>query len=439
MSIQMKKLHDRLNAIAARMKELKDGAEPKSATEVDDLSAEIDTINASIETITANVKKLEEAQAKIDALAEPNARVIKPVDGPITSGARSLKGDAPWKSQAEFMRSVKGAKLRPSQTDERLLNAPTTAGQEGINEDGGFLVPVDHRTEIMSQVFGEGSLASMCDEILIGSNKLSLPQDTITPWDNTQGVRAFWLAEGAQKIQTKPKFDKFEVELNKLAALVPVTDELLEDAQGGLMNFLNRKVAEKFDWMLSDAIIRGSGPLMPLGILNSPGRVIQTVPGGQGAGTIKAENILAMYARMNPASLNRAVWLINPTALAQLPLLVMPGGTQPVPLFMPANGLASAPFGTLLGRPIIPRLEMSAVGTEGDIAFVDMKNYAIVRRAGNTGVKFDVSMHVFFDTDHTAFRYVLRVGGAPYWKAPIQPPNGGDTVSGFVTLESDRS
>ena len=72
------------------------------------------------------------------------------------------------------------------------------------------------------------------------------------------------------------------------------------------------------------------------------------------------------------------------------------------------------------------------MGDLGDIYLVDFSGY--VSAVKNTGVRRDVSMHLFFDTDDLAFRYVFRVAGQPKFKAPITDDNGGGTSSPFVTL-----
>ena len=52
------------------------------------------------------------------------------------------------------------------------------------------------------------------------------------------------------------------------------------------------------------------------------------------------------------------------------------------PIYLPANGAADAPFGTLLGRPIIFTETAQTVGDQGDIAFVDWKSYNSITKAG---------------------------------------------------------
>ena len=50
------------------------------------------------------------------------------------------------------------------------------------------------------------------------------------------------------------------------------------------------------------------------------------------------------------------------------------------------------------------------------------------------GLRAETSMHLWFDYDVTAFKFVMRVAGQPWLSAPVSPANGANTYSPFVTL-----
>jgi HK97 family phage major capsid protein len=89
-------------------------------------------------------------------------------------------------------------------------------------------------------------------------------------------------------------------------------------------------------------------------------------------------------------------------------------------------------FGTLYGRPVIPLESCSALGDVGDIILCSLGQYLTVTKIG--GIRADVSMHLWFDYDMSAFRFVLRMAGAPELSAPISRANSSNTLSAFVTL-----
>lgn len=74
------------------------------------------------------------------------------------------------------------------------------------------------------------------------------------------------------------------------------------------------------------------------------------------------------------------------------------------------------------------------LGTEGDCILVDPMAILTATRTGE--VREDFSAHMYFDLDLSAFRFTLRVGGTPWWNAPVTQFKGSQTVSTIVSLEA---
>ena len=108
------------------------------------------------------------------------------------------------------------------------------------------------------------------------------------------------------------------------------------------------------------------------------------------------------------------------------------GTSSSVPAYFPPGGVADAPYGRLKGRPVIPTQAAQTLGDEGDIMLVDLRQYMSLIKTG--GMRSDVSMHLFFDYDMMAFRFILRIDGKPYLSAAIDPLNGTSTLSPFISL-----
>jgi len=337
-----------------------------------------------------------------------------------------------FRTVGEYLNAVVRASAKGAQPDPRLIaNAPTSFGQEGVGADGGFAVPPDFRTQIVQKVMGEASLLSRTDVNTSSSNSMTVPVDETTPWQSTGGIQATWESEGGQKGQSKPALTEKTVKLNKLVALVPLTDELLEDAPA-MAGYVNRKAPEKIDFKVNEAIIKGTGVGQPLGILNSGGTISVSPESGQTADTVRFANIVNMWGRMAASSKPNAVWLANQDIEAQLMQMSFPGSGTAVPVYLPPGGLSAAPYGTLLGRPLITSEAMPALGDAGDLILADMSQYLSLVKGG--GVRQDVSIHLWFDFDVTAFRFVLRIGGQPWYNSPIVRPDGQPTRGYFIAL-----
>jgi HK97 family phage major capsid protein len=138
-----------------------------------------------------------------------------------------------------------------------------------------------------------------------------------------------------------------------------------------------------------------------------------------------------MYSRMYPASILRAEWFVSSSVLPQL--IGMTIGQQPV--WLPPAGLSVAPYGTLFGRPIRVTEVSPVLGDQGDILFGDMSEYLMIEKAGVLAAS---SIHVRFQWDESAFRFVLRNNGIPKWTRSIYPNTGTDEISPWIVLDGGR-
>jgi len=282
----------------------------------------------------------------------------------------------------------------------------------------------------MAHVFNENNLLARTDQQITSRNAIAFPVDETTPW-GTSGVRVYWENEAAAISQSKPTFRELTLKTSKLAALVPVTEELLEDAPS-LGNYLDGAAGRGFNYAIGNAIIDGTGAGQPLGFLRSNALVTVAAENAQTADTVNVQNVAKMWVRMPAENRQSAIWLANPDVEAQFILMTLGGTAAAFPVYMPPNGMSQSPFSTLLGRPIVPHMACKAIGDVGDISFVDLKAYVTAVKAG--GVKTDVSVHLWFDQALAAFRFIFRIDGRPWQSAAISPPNGSSTLSPFITL-----
>jgi HK97 family phage major capsid protein len=349
-------------------------------------------------------------------------------------------------ARADFALAVREASRISGNIDPRLvMNAPTTVSTEGVGADGGFAVPPDFQNEIWQKVGGEDSLLSRTDTHTTTKNTMVFPSDETTPWDTSGGIQAYWESESAQLNQSKVALKSKETRLNKLTVLVPVTEELLEDAPS-LNAYLQKKVGEKMDFKVTLKILTGSGVGEPLGILNSPSLI--TVPKvtspAQPAATILSNNIEAMWSALYNPWRRNSVWIINQDCESQLSQLVIripnAANTDFVggwPLYYPQGSIAGSPYATLKGRPVLYSQACSQIGTPGDIILVDLKQYLTATKT--QGIRADVSMHLWFDYDVMAFRFIFRCAGQPWWAKPITPLNDSTNLLSYAAVLAQRS
>jgi len=324
-----------------------------------------------------------------------------------------------------------------AQIDPRLLEVQNAASgaNESVPSEGGFLVQQDFATEIIRTAFETGKIAPLCRRMQISQNANSIKINGIDESSRANGsrwggVQAYWADEADTVTATKPKFRKMELTLNKLMAIYYVTNELLQDASA-IGNVMPEAFADEIRFALDDAVYRADGAGKPLGILKSNALVTVAAEGGQAADTVIFENVVKMWSRLPAASRANAVWFINQEIEPQLYSMYLAVGTGGVPVYLPANGLSTAPYGTLFGRPVIPIEQASAPGDVGDIVLADMSKYLLVDKGG---VETASSMHIRFQYDEMAFRVTYRVDGQPLLDKPITPYKGSAQLSPFVAL-----
>lgn len=403
-------------------------------------------VKAQVEPISARLAKLEEEDAR--PVNDPGFAVKSKVEV-VTDSADNQK---PYKSAGEFYEEVIAA--GNGRVTDRLLPLKSEISKEGIvyqlpgiaskgiksatglNElipaDGGFLVGSDRQDGVLMREHMTGQVWSRARNVEIGPNSNGMIFNAIDETSRATGSRwggvtGYWLAEAAAKTASKPTFRQMEEKLKKLAALVYMTDELLQDSTA-LASVVNEVVPKELAWQKDDAAINGSGVGKPLGILNSPATVSIAKETGQAAATIVAENVINMWARRWGEN---HVWFVNRDTMPQLIQMNLAIGTGGALVYMPPGGLSGAPYGTLLGAPVIEIEQCQTLGTVGDIILADMSQYVTISKGGVARAE---SIHVRFVYDESVLRFVERVDGQPAWDSALTPANGTNTQSPFLTL-----
>jgi HK97 family phage major capsid protein len=340
--------------------------------------------------------------------------------------------DKDFKDSGDYFRHVWGYKHGRLNADEhakmrRILNTYT----EMVPADGGFLVPETLRSELL-RVSLESSI--------VRSRARVIPMDTLRIFfpmiDSTSNVSSvfggmvgYWTEEAAALVASQAKFGRIMLEAWKLTGLAKVSNELIADSLISFTALIEQLWPEALAWFEDLAFIRGTGVGEPLGFLTNAATVAVSKESGQLADTLLWANIINMYSRMLPSSLNRAIWLISPETFPELATMALEVGTGGSAVWL-SNGVAGPPA-TLLGRPVVISEKMNRLGDQGDIAFVDLSYYLIGDRQAMSTM---ASEHSDFANDLTAFRIIQRVTGRPWLQTAITPQYNGPTLSPFVEL-----
>ena len=372
----------------------------------------------------------------------PGTDDIKVVGNPEDALVASKLGG--FKSAGHFYNDViKAEKQGKSETLRQWeIAVSKTAGymEEGDLSQGGYLVPTEISNAIIEKTLEMAIVRPRATIQPMGSNRLEIPADVDADHSSNYfgGITIYRPGEGGVKTPTNPVVGKVALQLHKLVGLCHVTDELLSDSVVALESYLTRKFGQAIAFVEDDDFLNGTGANMAVGAFHSsnPSLITVTAVGGQGAATIIAENIAAMWARLYPAGQANAIWIANIETFPQLFSMGLAVGAGGIPVWMPAGGIAGKPYETLMGRPLIYSEKMQALGTAGDIGLADFSQYLIGERGG---LQMASSIHLKFDYDMTSFRFVLRYDGQPSWLSTLTPKRGSATLSPFVVLNSTRT
>ncbi|WP_311274414.1 phage major capsid protein [Methylobacterium sp. WCS2018Hpa-22] len=289
-----------------------------------------------------------------------------------------------------------------SRTGERAIIR--AAMSTGSNSDGGYVAPVEWDRRISKALRAESSLRTLCRVVSTTTAGYS------TLWNNSAWVSG-WVGETASRPQTTtPTLSPINFKTGELYAQPAITQQLLEDSQINLEDWLALEVADEFNRQESVAFVSGDGVNKPQGFLSYVGTGTTLHPGGEpgvtvsGAATaLTGDGLIGLvYSLAAPYRAN-ASFLMNSSTIAAVSRLKDGQGNY---LWQPSFILGQPP--TLLGKPVYFDEAMPNVGAGTlPIAFGDWSRFYVINDRLGTTVLRD---------PYTAKPYVLfytrkRVGG----------------------------
>lgn len=275
-----------------------------------ELSAKINALVTATEEkghkVESNVTDL---QKRLEAL-ETELKVIKQVSE-MTGSVSKLDffGRADTQKAERFLSWFK-AVINPA---HRKDVAPPLM-VEGTEADGGFTVPDEFKPSLIRLVETYGLVAKYGTVISMRSNRLILPR-------LTSGVTVYWVGENKTITKSKAQGLKVILTAKKLAALVPLTDELLEDAALDIANLLINLIAEAMAKEEDRVSLAGSvaagdpfnGVLFEVGV-----NEVVMAAGKTSFGDVTIDNLIDMEAKLTGAALVGATYFIHNTVLAKI-------------------------------------------------------------------------------------------------------------------------
>lgn len=317
------------------------------------LSAEDDAAYSLMEQEMDNLAKEITRQEKLEAYEREMAKNLsdpltgKP-GGEVTAEKTGRASDAYKKAMLDAMRC----------NFKRVSNVL----QEGVDADGGYLVPEEYDSRIIDILNEENIMRKLGTSITTsGQHKINIAATKPT---------AAWIEEGGALQFSDATFGQILLDAHKLHVAIKITEELLYDNAFHLESYIVNEFGKAIANAEEDAFLNGDGKGKPLGLFAASG-------GGTVAASVaapKADDLISLvYALKRPYRKN-ASFIINDKNIAILRQLKDNNGA-----YMWQPGLAAGEPDKFLGYA----LHTSQFAPKNAIAFGDYSYYNI----GDRGIR----------------------------------------------------
>lgn len=251
-------------------------------------------------------KKIKDYSAEIERMEQMEAmenELNKPVNTPIVAKPMTADGKEKPKTGRASDEYREGM-LKALRTNFKQVS---NILQEGVDADGGYLVPEEYDSRLIDVLTEENIMRSLGHTITTsGEHKINIAATK---------PAAAWIEEGGALTFGDATFSQILLDAHKLHVAIKVTEELLYDNAFGLENYIITQFGKALANAEEDAFFNGDGSGKPTGLFAATG-------GGTVAGTlsaaIKSDDMLDLvYALKRPYRKN-ASFIMNDKTLAQL-------------------------------------------------------------------------------------------------------------------------
>jgi len=247
-----------------------------------------------IENISREISRMQRQESMEQEFSKPvNIPIIAK---PIKQGNNQYKT---FRATDEYKSAMIGAIRSNFRNVSNVL-------QEGIDSDGGYLVPEEYDNRIIDVLDEENIMRILGTKITTsGLHKINIAATK---------PAAAWIEEGGSLSFGEATFDQIILDAYKLHVAIKVTEELLYDNAFGLENYIITQFGKALANAEEDAFLNGDGNGKPTGIFATSG-------GGTLSSTISkvtSDNIINLvYALKRPYRKN-AKFIMNDKILVSL-------------------------------------------------------------------------------------------------------------------------
>ena len=268
--------------------------------------------------------------------------------------------------------------------------------QIGTDSEGGYLVPDEFERILIDSLQEENIFRQLAKVITTSSGDKKIPVAA------SRGV-ASWVEEEGPSPESDDAFGQVSIGAYKLATMIKVSEELLNDSVFNLESYIAKEFARRIGAKEEEAFFVGDGIGKPTGIFNATGGAILGVTTASSIAITLDELLDLFYSLKSPYRKN-AVFTMNDATIKAIRKLKDGNGQY---LWQPS--ITAGQPDTVLNRPIktsayVPELAASAK----TIAFGDFGYYWEADRQGRS---FQRLNELYAATGQVGFKATQRVDG----------------------------
>ncbi len=340
-----------------------------------------------IENMSREISRMQRESAMEDELN-------KPVNTPITAkpmNGSTGKEDKEGRGAEEYRKNFWNV-MRSKVPNPQVMNAL----QEGVDTEGGYLVPDEFEHTLVEALEEENMFRSLAHVIQTSSGERKIPVVA------SKGS-ANWIDEEGPYVDSDDSFGQVTIGSFKLGTTIKVSEELINDSVFDLENYISKEFARRIGSREEEAFFTGDGNGKPLGFLAKTGGADVGVTAAS-ATAITADEIIDLYYSLKTPYRKNAVWILNDATVKAVRKLKDTTGQY---LWQPS--LTEGTPDKLLGRPVYTSAYMPTMAAGAKtIAFGDFKYYWIADRQGRSFRRLN---ELYATTGQVGFLGSQRVDG----------------------------
>ena len=344
-------------------------------------SATYDRMEADVVNLGKEIERLER-QAVIDAeLAKATAAPITNMPNGRVDGEKKT-GRATDEYKRAFWNSMR------NKMSYEVQNALSI----GTDSEGGYLVPDEYEKKLVEALEDEVFFRSLATVIRTSSGDRKIPIVT------GKGEAA-WIDEGGQFPESDDSFGQTSIGAFKLATMIKVSDELLNDSVFNIENYISKEFSRRIGTKEEEAFFVGDGKGKPTGLFSSAETGVTAATTG-----ITFDDVMDLYYSLRAPYRNKATWILNDSTVKAIRKLKDGNGNyiwQPSVREGEPDRILNRPYRTSI---YVPEL---AAGNRV-MAFGDYSYYWIADRQGRSFKRLN---ELYATTGQVGFLASERVDG----------------------------